>query len=134
VGATGVILGAVYMLWLVERVFYGQMKNPENRGLADLSLREGLVMAPMIALIVVMGLVPQPFLDPAKPAVDRLIGRLAAADAKLRRDQIPDLPQRLGTEPPAITTVRAGGPGPAPSILDERPPLPFGFPRRGGAN
>jgi len=133
VGATGVILGAVYMLWLVERVFYGQLRNPENRGLQDLSLREGLVLTPMIALIVVMGLAPQPFLDPAKPAVDRLIGRLTAADAKLRRYEIADLPQRLGTEPPAILTVRVGGPGPAPAIR-EPAPLPFPFPRRGEDN
>jgi NADH-quinone oxidoreductase subunit M len=126
-GATGVILGAVYMLWLVERVFYGQLKHPENRGLPDLTLRESVVMVPMIGLIVLMGLAPQPFLEPARPAVDRLIARMATADARLRRD--PGLPSRVGTEPPAAVTLQAlPGQVPLPGLR------PFAFPRARGAD
>ena len=47
VAATGVILGAVYMLVLVEKVFYGPIRNEENRHLPDLSVREWFVMAPV---------------------------------------------------------------------------------------
>jgi NADH-quinone oxidoreductase subunit M len=107
-GALGVILGAVYMLLLVEKVFFGGMKNPANRALRDLSVREGFVLAPMIILIVVMGLAPQPFLEPAKPAVDRLLARFQAAEQRLGRG-----PQ-VGTVVPAIA-VRAGAQAPAPS-------------------
>jgi NADH-quinone oxidoreductase subunit M len=101
VGASGVILGAVYMLWLVERVFFGPIAREENRRLPDLSLREALVIAPMLLLIVVMGLVPQPFLAPAKPAVDRLVLRMQQADQR----RSPGRPT-VGRQPPALA---AGG-------------------------
>jgi NADH-quinone oxidoreductase subunit M len=107
-GALGVILGAVYMLLLVERVFFGTIKNPANRVLPDLSVREGFVIAPMIALIVIMGVAPQPFLEPAKPAVDRLIARFQAAEQRLGAG-----PQ-VGTVAPAIV-IRAGAQAPAPA-------------------
>ncbi len=81
--AVGVILGAVYMLRLVERVFLGPIRKDENRTLPDLSVREGFVLAPMILLVLVMGLRPQPFLDPMKPSVDRLVKRLEAVEQRL---------------------------------------------------
>ncbi|HVI95271.1 MAG TPA: NADH-quinone oxidoreductase subunit M, partial [Anaeromyxobacter sp.] len=108
-GALGVILGAVYMLLLVEKVFFGTIKNPANRALKDLSVREGFVIAPMILLIVAMGLMPQPFLEPAKPAVDRLISRFQAAEQRLGAG-----PQ-VGTVVPAIA-VRAAAQAPAPAV------------------
>ena len=95
--AVGVILGAVYMLLLVERVFLGPVRKEENRELPDLTVREGFVLGPMIALILVMGLLPQPFLRPVKPAVDRLIQRFQAAEAHLGGET------RVGTVPPAIS-------------------------------
>jgi NADH-quinone oxidoreductase subunit M len=117
VGATGVILGAVYMLWLVERVFFGTIRKEENRLLPDLSLRESLVLAPMVLAIVVMGLAPQPFLAPAKPAVDRLVVRMQEADRRLRaRD--PSRPPTVGTEVPALAS---GSQAPA-GALAARPP------------
>ncbi len=116
VAATGVILGAVYMLWLVERVFYGKIGNEENRRLPDLSLREAFVIVPMIALIVVMGLVPQPFLAPARPAVERLVTRMQEADRRLRaRD--PARPPSVGTQPPAVAGLPAAAPGGALAAL-----------------
>jgi NADH-quinone oxidoreductase subunit M len=101
--AVGVILGAVYMLRLVERVFYGPIRKDENRALADLTVREGFVLAPMIALILVMGLVPGPFLRPVKPSVDRLVARFQAAEA------------RAGTpkERTAVGTIQVAFPVPA---------------------
>ncbi len=103
--ALGVVLGAVYMLTLVEKVFYGALHKAENRHLPDLSLREGLVLAPMIALIVVMGLLPAPFLAPARPAVNRLVARFQQAEA------------RVGA-PTAVGTVEAA--------VAARPALPTG--------
>ncbi|BDG10160.1 NADH-quinone oxidoreductase subunit M [Anaeromyxobacter paludicola] len=106
VGATGVILGAVYMLWMVEKVFFGRIDKPANRVLADLTGREAVVIAPLILLIVVMGLAPQPFLDPAKPAVDRLLARFQAADQKLQTEQ-PGRPPSVGTESPGLAAAVA---------------------------
>ena len=84
-GAIGVILGAVYMLWLVEKVFFGKLENPHNRHLPDLSVREWFVLVPMVAFIFAMGLVPGPFLAPAKPAVDRLVQRFQAEELRQGR-------------------------------------------------
>ncbi|HZY04845.1 MAG TPA: NADH-quinone oxidoreductase subunit M [Anaeromyxobacteraceae bacterium] len=101
VGATGVILGAVYMLLLVEKVFFGPMRNDANRGMSDLSLREAFVLAPIVVLIVAMGIAPMPFLAPAKAPVDRLIGLLQQAEQRMGRGS------QVGTEPPALASARA---------------------------
>jgi NADH-quinone oxidoreductase subunit M len=57
--ATGVILGAVYMLTMFQKVMFGPVKNPKNRGLPDLSWREIFVFAPLIASFFVLGLYPK---------------------------------------------------------------------------
>jgi NADH-quinone oxidoreductase subunit M len=106
-GATGVILGAIYMLKLVEKVFYGPITNDENRHLPDLSVREGFVLAPVIVMIFVMGLLPGPFLAPAKTSVDRLIGRFQATEARLNR------PSTVGTVASSWSLPRAPLPVPA---------------------
>ena len=105
VATSGVILGAVYMLVLVEKVFYGPIRHEENRHLPDLSLREGMVMAPIMVFIVVMGLMPGPFLAPAKPAVDRLVQRFQQTEARL------GLPSRVGTVSTAVATRPPPPPG-----------------------
>jgi NADH-quinone oxidoreductase subunit M len=79
--ATGVILGAIYMLWMVRRVIFGPLANPENQKLTDLNGREILILAPILALIVLMGIYPQPFLDRMKPAVDLTLKKVFAAQA-----------------------------------------------------
>jgi NADH-quinone oxidoreductase subunit M len=104
-GALGVILGAVYMLLLVEKVFLGPITNDENRHLPDLSVREGFVLVPMIVLIVVMGLAPGPFLAPAKPAVDRLVRRFQAAETRL------GVPSSVGTVEAAVAARAVVVPG-----------------------
>jgi NADH-quinone oxidoreductase subunit M len=63
IAALGVILGAVYLLWLFQRMMFGPITNPKNENLPDLGLREKLVFAPVIGLIILMGVYPKPFLD-----------------------------------------------------------------------
>ena len=77
--ATGVILGAIYMLWMYRRVIFGPLTHPENEKLKDLNGREILILVPIVALIVIMGIFPTPFLDKMKPAVDLTLKRIAAA-------------------------------------------------------
>ena len=60
--ATGVILGAVYMLWMFQRVMFGQLKKEENKRLLDLTKREALILCSIVILIFLMGLYPKPFL------------------------------------------------------------------------
>ena len=78
VAASGVILSAVYMLWMVQRVYYGEVTNEKNRTLPDLSSREWLVIAPVVAMAIFMGLAPNVFLRPTAASVDKVVERLAA--------------------------------------------------------
>lgn len=73
IGATGVILGAVYMLWMVQRVFFGPCENPANQKLRDMSLREVVVMVPLILLIFVMGIYPKPWLSSMEPSIEAML-------------------------------------------------------------
>jgi NADH-quinone oxidoreductase subunit M len=79
--ATGVILGAIYMLWMFRRVIFGPLTNPENQKLQDLNARELCLIAPVLALILLMGLYPQPFLSRMKPSVDLALKRIVASQS-----------------------------------------------------
>ncbi len=72
--ATGIVLGAVYMLSLVQRVFWNPLTHDENRDLPDLSWRELLAFAPLAVLMVWIGVQPGTFLTLSEAAVRRLIG------------------------------------------------------------
>ena len=79
--ATGVILGAVYMLYLYRRVIYGKLTRESLQGIFDLSPREVLVFAPLIGMVVWMGVYPAPFLDVMHVSVSNLIQPFEAARA-----------------------------------------------------
>jgi len=70
--ATGVILAALYLLWAYQRVFHGTPEG-ENASMPDMGWKEGLVMAPLVILIVGLGVYPRPFLERVEPAVDALV-------------------------------------------------------------
>ena len=72
VAATGVILAALYLLWAYQRVFHGT-PDEANRSMPDLRPREALVLAPLLGLIVFLGVYPKPMLDRMEPSVDALI-------------------------------------------------------------
>jgi len=72
VAAGGVILAALYLLWAYQRVFHGE-PDEDNADMPDLTWREGLVMAPLLGLIVFLGVYPQPMLDRIEPSVARLV-------------------------------------------------------------
>ncbi len=76
VAATGVILSAVYMLWMFQRVNFGPVTNPHNERLPDMTRREWWVLGPAVVVAVLMGLLPGPFLRAMAPSVDRLVERV----------------------------------------------------------
>lgn len=78
VAATGVIFAAVYMLWMYQRVFFGQVTNPKNLGLADLNLREVAVLLPLVVCIGWIGVYPKPFLQRMEPSVAHLLEKVRA--------------------------------------------------------
>jgi NADH-quinone oxidoreductase subunit M len=85
VGATGVILSALYMLWMYQRVMFGPVTHRENEKLSDLNSRERLVFVPILILIFWMGVMPQPFIDRMAPSIERTLelsqARMQAAAA-----------------------------------------------------
>ncbi len=77
---SGVVFGAWYMLWMVQRVFFGPLKEghlsaAEAESVRDLSGREVLALTPLMVFIVWIGIYPQLFLGPIAPAVDRITQR-----------------------------------------------------------
>jgi NADH-quinone oxidoreductase subunit M len=76
VAAAGVILAAVYLLWAYQRVFHGE-PDDDNRGFAELKLREGAVLAVIIGLIVFLGVYPKPLTERVEPSVNALIEHIA---------------------------------------------------------
>jgi hypothetical protein len=73
--ALGVILAAVYMLSVVQKMFFGPLNNPKNEGLPDMSVREVIAVAPMIAMIFIIGFFPKIFLEPMAPTVEAALER-----------------------------------------------------------
>ncbi len=67
--AMGVILAAIYMLSVVQKVFFGPLKNPKNKHLNDLTVRESVALAPLVAMIFVIGFFPSVFIDRMKDSV-----------------------------------------------------------------
>ena len=76
VAATGMVLSAVYMLWLFQRVFTGPLRRDENRNMPDLGLRERWVLAPLVALIFWFGCYVTPWVGIMTQSVDDLLGRV----------------------------------------------------------
>jgi NADH-quinone oxidoreductase subunit M len=72
----GVVLAAIYLLWAYQRVFYGPVTSPENESMRDLGPREVGMLAPLLVLIVAIGVYPKPFLDRINPAAERVVQQL----------------------------------------------------------
>ncbi|MGE3536288.1 MAG: NADH-quinone oxidoreductase subunit M [Candidatus Tectimicrobiota bacterium] len=71
--ALGIILGAIYMLWMYQRVMYGEITHEENRHLADLSAREIALLAPLVLMMFWIGIYPGTFLRPMDATTARLL-------------------------------------------------------------
>jgi hypothetical protein len=85
----GVILGAVYLTWMYQRVIFGPVTHEETRGLEDLSIREIVVFAPILALVFFMGIYPKPLLSRMEPSIRAIVAHVEkgakASGARLRR-------------------------------------------------
>ena len=79
IATSGVVLGALYLLWMYQRMIFGPIVHEENRTLVDLTPRELVVITPVIALCVLMGLYPAPFLARIEPSVAQIVQRVAPA-------------------------------------------------------
>ncbi len=73
IATTGVILAAAYLLWALQRMIFNRLDNPENERLTDLTRRELIVMGPLLAGIVWLGLYPAPVLRRMEAATERYL-------------------------------------------------------------
>jgi len=96
----GVILSAVYMLWMFQRVYYGTVTHEENAALPDLLPREWATVVPLCAVAVVMGVLPTLFLKPMEASVDALVEKVQATQQlqvraeRAERLERPERPER----------------------------------------
>jgi NADH-quinone oxidoreductase subunit M len=112
VASSGVILSAVYMLWVFQRVMFGEVTNPKNKSLEDLNAREIAIMVPLVILIFVMGIYPKPFIDKMAPSIDKMI-------------QMSKVKQVATIQAPAAMPVPAEALQPVPAALPAgHPPVP----------
>ncbi|MEM8679412.1 MAG: NADH-quinone oxidoreductase subunit M [Planctomycetota bacterium] len=88
---TGVVLGAWYMLWLVQRVFFGPRKTPPGETASDLGFREIVALIPLAVLVFWIGLYPQFFLRPLQKPVDELTARARVVAAEQNLDAAGDV-------------------------------------------
>jgi NADH-quinone oxidoreductase subunit M len=89
---SGVILAAVYLLWMIYRIFFGQVTNEANLAMPDVNLREFALMAPLVILMLVMGFAPNSFLQKSEPATRYLLevveAKHASAVASIEQQQL----------------------------------------------
>src|SRR5260221_2919000 len=78
--ASGVVLGAAYMLYLYQRTMFGKIENPKNEHLLDLNHREFATFAPLLVLAVWMGIYPAPFVRRLESSVNRIVLSLNSPD------------------------------------------------------
>jgi NADH-quinone oxidoreductase subunit M len=124
--ASGIVLGAAYMLWLYQRTMFGKIENPKNERLPDLSLREFATFAPLIILAVWIGIYPSPFIRRLDTSVARVMARVNSTYAPQNANTTDCI---SGTGQPAPSPVEgrvAGGTGlqPRGTTLQGRPGAP----------
>jgi len=108
----GVILSAVYMLWMFQRVFYGPVTNDHNKGLPDLSFREWAIIAPLAAMAIVMGVFPNAFLKPMEPAVTSIVQRIQSHTSATAHLSAPDSTRSHPPSPGPTAPAGYGGASP----------------------
>ncbi|MBN2226800.1 MAG: NADH-quinone oxidoreductase subunit M [candidate division Zixibacteria bacterium] len=110
IAASGVILAACYMLWMLQRVIFGKLTKPENEKLVDLNIRERLVLIPLIVLIFWIGIYPKPFfirMEPAVKAILSMVHKVDRADVERKEGIHVAQPTCVGT----TCTISGGGAG-----------------------
>ncbi|HIM51000.1 MAG TPA: NADH-quinone oxidoreductase subunit M [Acidobacteria bacterium] len=109
--ASGIVLGAAYMLWLYQRTMFGTVDNPKNENLPDLNLREWATFTPLLILAVWIGLYPKPFLDRLETSVDHVMARVNSVYGP--RNVLRDESQEAA-DPPELLTLD----GDVPDVIE----------------
>ncbi len=113
----GVILAAIYMLSMVQRVFFGPITNAANRGLPDLNVRESIALAPSIVLIFVIGFFPSLFLNKMEQSVSAALEQYR--DGRRAYQEMPDESRQARLLPRRGGALEKGYPEPPENSADE---------------
>jgi NADH-quinone oxidoreductase subunit M len=102
--ATGVIFAAYYMLPMVQKVLFNKLDKEENRHLEDLSRREIAVLAPLVLLMVLLGVYPKPVLDRMEPALEQVLDYAESGMASLDLQESLELGRSVAVDPELLTS------------------------------
>ncbi|HEY0788740.1 MAG TPA: NADH-quinone oxidoreductase subunit M, partial [Thermoanaerobaculia bacterium] len=110
--ATGIVLGAAYLLWLYQRVFWGPLDNPKNAEIRDIPLfgREAWTLIPLVILMVWIGVYPKPMFDVLEKPVNYIVQKVDPnyfTAQKLAYPAPPATPEREGEPAHAAPTQEA---------------------------
>jgi NADH-quinone oxidoreductase subunit M len=127
----GVILSAVYMLWMFQRGYLGNVTNEKNLRLPDLQPREWASVIPLCAIAILMGVAPTIFTAPMEPSVNKVVERVqsgqpARVDARAPDSSVPSGGRRsvtLGTQRPGLPEQARLTPGPPAAVLSAPQPV-----------
>jgi NADH-quinone oxidoreductase subunit M len=98
IATLGVILAAVYLLYMFRRVFFGEVRHAENRTLKDLCLRELLAVLPLVVLAFILGVFPMPFLGRISPATEPVVETMRQTSESMEVDYLSRGGPALDTE------------------------------------
>jgi NADH-quinone oxidoreductase subunit M len=101
---SGIVLGAAYLLWLYQRMFWGPLTHDENRGLVDLDAREIATLLPLVALCFWIGIYPRPFLEFLEKPAQQIAARVQPGKFGPRVAEAPPPPVQRLEEPKIVPT------------------------------
>src|SRR5438034_3797687 len=128
VAALGVILSAVYMLWMYQRVMWGRIENDRNASLADLAGRERAMLVPILIMIFWMGMYSSYFLRPMDASVMKLLNQTQAGRVEYARDlnTFPSAQRRARSASPIGRSLKTRSASPIGRSLKTRSASPIG--------
>jgi NADH-quinone oxidoreductase subunit M len=107
-GSSGVIWGACYLLWMYQKVFYGQIHHDENKTLPDIDGRERISLVPLVVMAVIMGVASPYWMKSIQPSVVSTMPQAAGTKTQAIKHSDPDKPdqQKLTSVTPAAAAVQ----------------------------
>ena len=87
VAAAGVVIAAIYMLWMVQRVLFGPLKKELVKGLSDLSFREIFILVPLAFWTIFLGVYPQPFFERIEVSINHYIELVKSQEPRFSQDE-----------------------------------------------
>ena len=87
IAAVGVLIAAIYMLWMVQRVVFGPLNKEMVKRLNDFSLREVVVLVPLVFWTIFLGVYPQPFFERIEVSINHYIQLIKSQEPRFAQDE-----------------------------------------------